>query len=59
MEAEFGPGGVAIDQACIRIVVHKAGLGSGANCSLLGAMLVLALVLAPLAAAAALRIAVE
>lgn len=37
----------------------EAGLGSGANFSLLGAMLVLALVLAPLAAAAALRIAVE
>jgi heme exporter protein B len=37
----------------------EAGLGSGAHLSLLGAMLALALVLAPLAAAAALRIALD
>lgn len=37
----------------------EAGLGSGAHLSLLGAMLAPALVLAPLAAAAALRIAIE
>ena len=37
----------------------EAGLGTVAHFSLLGAMLVLALVLAPLAAAAALRIALE
>lgn len=37
----------------------EAGLGSGAHLSLLGAMLALALVLAPLAAAAALRISIE
>ena len=36
-----------------------AGLGVAAHFSLLGAMLLLALFLAPLAAAAALRIAVE
>jgi heme exporter protein B len=37
----------------------EAGLGSGAHLSLLGAMLALALVLAPLAAAAALRISID
>lgn len=37
----------------------EAGLGAAAHFSLLGAMLALALVLAPLAAAAALRIAIE
>ena len=37
----------------------EAGLGSGAHLSLLGAMLALALVLAPLATAAALRISIE
>jgi heme exporter protein B len=46
----FGAGAVS---------ASEAGLGSGAHFSLLGAMLVLALVLAPLAAAAALRIAIE
>ncbi len=37
----------------------EAGLGSGAHLSLIGAMLALALVLAPLAAAAALRISID
>ena len=46
----FGAGAVS---------ASDAGLGSGAHFSLLGAMLALALVLAPLAAAAALRIAME
>jgi heme exporter protein B len=46
----FGAG--AVDAAA-------AGLAVGAHYSLLGAMLVLALFLAPLAAAAALRIALE
>src|SRR5258708_37357085 len=30
MEAEFGAGGVAVDQASVRIVVGEAGLSSGA-----------------------------
>lgn len=46
----FGAGAVS---------ANEAGLGSGAHFSLLGAMLVLALVLAPMAASAALRIAIE
>ena len=46
----FGAGAVGASQA---------GLGAGAHFSLLGAMLALALVLAPLAASAALRISVE
>jgi heme exporter protein B len=46
----FGAGAVS---------ANEAGLGSGAHFSLLGAMLALALVLAPLAASAALRIALE
>ena len=46
----FGAGAVS---------ASEAGLGSGAHLSLLGAMLALALVLAPLAAAAALRISVD
>jgi heme exporter protein B len=46
----FGAGAVEASQA---------GLGVGAHFSLLGAMLLAALVLAPLAAAAALRIALE
>lgn len=37
----------------------EAGLGAGAHLSLIGAMLALALVLAPLAAAAALRISID
>jgi len=40
-------------------VLNPAGLGVAAHFSLLGAMLLLALLLAPLAAAAALRIALE
>jgi heme exporter protein B len=41
------------------VTASEAGLGSAAHLSLLGAMLALALVLAPLAASGALRIAIE
>ena len=43
----------------LTVEAAQAGLGVGAHFSLLGAMLLVALFLAPLAAAAALRIALE